>query len=173
MTVELSVALTFNLRFPVEDPCVLVGELDGVRIVSSKTQELLQEVPLVCQDIFKIASMAPGALLLEAHREYEVRTHLSDSATRSLAVSEHPVASVCVEVESEGRRVSEGDQGAKRAGRGCGTVRGGGGTRIRPPHPEIPAQGESDGPPDWFLCQRAVLYCLDLSTRRRRLESAF
>lgn len=81
MTVELFLALTFNLRFPVEDQCVLVGELDGVRIISSKTQELLQEVPLVCQDIFKIASMAPGALLLEAHREYEVGTHLSDSAT--------------------------------------------------------------------------------------------
>lgn len=82
VTVELSLALTFNLRFPVEDQCVLVGELDGVRIISSKTQELLQEVPLVCQDIFKIASMAPGALLLEAHREYEVGTRLSDSATR-------------------------------------------------------------------------------------------
>ncbi|KAF0046362.1 hypothetical protein F2P81_002891 [Scophthalmus maximus] len=57
--------------FPLEDPCVLVGELDGVRIISSTNQELLQEVPLVCQDMFKIASMAPGALLLEAHREYE------------------------------------------------------------------------------------------------------
>uniref|UniRef100_A0A3Q1GUK0 Vacuolar protein sorting-associated protein 16 homolog n=1 Tax=Acanthochromis polyacanthus TaxID=80966 RepID=A0A3Q1GUK0_9TELE len=55
-----------------QDPCVLIGELDGVRIISSTNQELLQEVPLVCQDIFKIASMAPGALLLEAHREYEV-----------------------------------------------------------------------------------------------------
>lgn len=51
---------------------MLVGEMDGVRLISSTTQELLQEVPLVCQDIFKIASMAPGALLLEAHREYEV-----------------------------------------------------------------------------------------------------
>uniref|UniRef100_A0A3Q1I310 Vacuolar protein sorting-associated protein 16 homolog n=1 Tax=Acanthochromis polyacanthus TaxID=80966 RepID=A0A3Q1I310_9TELE len=65
------VPLLFS-RFPIEDPCVLIGELDGVRIISSTNQELLQEVPLVCQDIFKIASMAPGALLLEAHREYEV-----------------------------------------------------------------------------------------------------
>lgn len=67
-------ALTFDPRFPVEEQCVLVGELDGVRVINSKSQELLQEVPLVCQDIFKIASMAPGALLLEAHREYEVGT---------------------------------------------------------------------------------------------------
>lgn len=60
-----------------EEKCVLVGELDGVRVISSRSQELLQEVPLVCQDIFKIASMAPGALLLEAHREYEVGTVLT------------------------------------------------------------------------------------------------
>lgn len=57
-----------------DDPCALVGELDGVRIISSTHQDFLQEVPLVCQDMFKIASMAPGALLLEAHREYQVRT---------------------------------------------------------------------------------------------------
>lgn len=67
-------ALTFDPRFLVEEQCVLVGELDGVRVINSRSQELLQEVPLVCQDIFKIASMAPGALLLEAHREYEVGT---------------------------------------------------------------------------------------------------
>uniref|UniRef100_A0A8C9XXH8 Vacuolar protein sorting-associated protein 16 homolog n=1 Tax=Sander lucioperca TaxID=283035 RepID=A0A8C9XXH8_SANLU len=65
------VTLTPDPRFPLEDPCVLIGELDGVRIISSANQELLQEVPLVCQEIFKIASMAPGALLLEAHREYQ------------------------------------------------------------------------------------------------------
>lgn len=64
-----------------EEKCVLVGELDGVRVISSRSQELLQEVPLVCQDIFKIASMAPGALLLEAHREYEVWTALTFDPT--------------------------------------------------------------------------------------------
>ncbi|MEQ2165628.1 hypothetical protein GOODEAATRI_019070, partial [Goodea atripinnis] len=62
------------LMFPMEDQSVLVGELDGVRIIGSISQELLQEVPVVCQDIFKIASMAPGALLLEAHREYEQKS---------------------------------------------------------------------------------------------------
>lgn len=64
-----------------------MGELDGVRIISSTNQELLQEVPLVCQDIFKIASMAPGALLLEAHREYEVPSVHPDSPTERLEPS--------------------------------------------------------------------------------------
>uniref|UniRef100_A0A3B5MEK5 Vacuolar protein sorting-associated protein 16 homolog n=1 Tax=Xiphophorus couchianus TaxID=32473 RepID=A0A3B5MEK5_9TELE len=71
-------------RFPLEDQSVLVGELDGVRIIGSISQELLQEVPLVCQDIFKIASMAPGALLLEAHREYEKSSQKADEYLREI-----------------------------------------------------------------------------------------
>ncbi|XP_039885922.1 vacuolar protein sorting-associated protein 16 homolog isoform X1 [Simochromis diagramma] len=73
-----------TIQYPIEDPCVLVGEMDGVRIISSSNQELLQEVPLVCQDIFKIASMAPGALLLEAHREYEKSSQKADEYLREI-----------------------------------------------------------------------------------------
>uniref|UniRef100_A0A8C9Y1N0 Vacuolar protein sorting-associated protein 16 homolog n=1 Tax=Sander lucioperca TaxID=283035 RepID=A0A8C9Y1N0_SANLU len=78
------VTLTPDPRFPLEDPCVLIGELDGVRIISSANQELLQEVPLVCQEIFKIASMAPGALLLEAHREYQKSSQKADEYLREI-----------------------------------------------------------------------------------------
>lgn len=73
-----------TIQFPLEDRSVLVGELDGVRIIGSSSQELLQEVPLVCQDIFKIASMAPGALLLEAHREYEKCSQKADEYLREI-----------------------------------------------------------------------------------------
>uniref|UniRef100_A0A674PM93 Vacuolar protein sorting-associated protein 16 homolog n=1 Tax=Takifugu rubripes TaxID=31033 RepID=A0A674PM93_TAKRU len=73
-----------TIQFPIEDQCVLVGEMDGVRILSTRSHELLQEVPLVCQDIFKIASMAPGALLLEAHREYEKSSQKADEYLREL-----------------------------------------------------------------------------------------
>uniref|UniRef100_A0A8C9XYI8 Vacuolar protein sorting-associated protein 16 homolog n=1 Tax=Sander lucioperca TaxID=283035 RepID=A0A8C9XYI8_SANLU len=73
-----------TIQFPLEDPCVLIGELDGVRIISSANQELLQEVPLVCQEIFKIASMAPGALLLEAHREYQKSSQKADEYLREI-----------------------------------------------------------------------------------------
>ena len=60
-------------RYTLDEESVCVAELDGVRIIGGSRHELLQEVPSACQDIFKIASMAPGALLLEAHKEYEVR----------------------------------------------------------------------------------------------------
>lgn len=97
--------LTTDVRFPIEDPCFLVGELDGVRLISSTNQELLQEVPLVCQDIFKIASMAPGALLLEAHREYEVRTSHSNSLTPIWIFHSHQNICVLVLCRNRVRRL--------------------------------------------------------------------
>uniref|UniRef100_A0A9J7X8H6 Vacuolar protein sorting-associated protein 16 homolog n=1 Tax=Cyprinus carpio carpio TaxID=630221 RepID=A0A9J7X8H6_CYPCA len=60
-----------TIQYHLEDDSILVPELDGVRIISGTHHELLQEVPGACEEIFKIASMAPGALLLEAHKEYE------------------------------------------------------------------------------------------------------
>uniref|UniRef100_A0A671T659 Vacuolar protein sorting-associated protein 16 homolog n=1 Tax=Sinocyclocheilus anshuiensis TaxID=1608454 RepID=A0A671T659_9TELE len=60
-----------TIQYHLDDDSILVPELDGVRIISGTHHELLQEVPGACEEIFKIASMAPGALLLEAHKEYE------------------------------------------------------------------------------------------------------
>lgn len=94
--------LTLDLRFSLDDQCVLVGEMDGVRIISSTNHELLQEVPLACQDIFKIASMAPGALLLEAHREYEVKVSLLDTLIPLSIIVLEQLISAGVEVKSEG-----------------------------------------------------------------------
>lgn len=120
--------------------------MDGVRIISSTNQELLQEVPLVCQEIFKIASMAPGALLLEAHREYEVGCSLSHWRTKPVSASFSPDAYVlfhfCVEVESEGWWVPERDQRAKHAWRSGFPMHRGSRTRIRPKYAEIPDEGE-------------------------------
>uniref|UniRef100_A0A667IZW1 Vacuolar protein sorting-associated protein 16 homolog n=1 Tax=Lynx canadensis TaxID=61383 RepID=A0A667IZW1_LYNCA len=57
--------------FVLDEDSYLVPELDGVRIFSRSTHEFLHEVPVASEEIFKIASMAPGALLLEAQKEYE------------------------------------------------------------------------------------------------------
>uniref|UniRef100_A0AAV2MHR4 Vacuolar protein sorting-associated protein 16 homolog n=1 Tax=Knipowitschia caucasica TaxID=637954 RepID=A0AAV2MHR4_KNICA len=73
-----------TIQFPLDQTSVLVPELDGVRIICGTHQELLQEVPLVSQEIFKIASMSPGALLLEAHREYEKHSQKADEYLREI-----------------------------------------------------------------------------------------
>ncbi|MEE6489900.1 hypothetical protein FKM82_015712 [Ascaphus truei] len=59
-------------KFPLDEESYMVPELDGVRIFSRSTHEFLHEIPKVTEEIFKIASMAPGALLLEAQKEYEL-----------------------------------------------------------------------------------------------------
>eukprot|EP00070_Physeter_catodon_P047870 XP_028354764.1 vacuolar protein sorting-associated protein 16 homolog isoform X3 [Physeter catodon] len=60
-----------GIQFVLDEDSYLVPELDGVRIFSRSTHEFLHEVPVASEEIFKIASMAPGALLLEAQKEYE------------------------------------------------------------------------------------------------------
>lgn len=101
-----------TIQFPLDSVSVLVPELDGVRVLSGSHQELLQEVPLVCQEIFKIASMSPGALLLEAHREYEKLSQRADEYLRE--IKEQSVLSEAVRqcVEAAGH---EWDCGTQKA----------------------------------------------------------
>ncbi|XP_056156958.1 vacuolar protein sorting-associated protein 16 homolog isoform X1 [Lampris incognitus] len=75
---------TDTIQYPLDEECVCVGELDGVRLIGGSRHELLQEVPAVCEEIFKIASMAPGALLLEAHKEYEKSSQKADEYLREI-----------------------------------------------------------------------------------------
>ncbi|OCT93499.1 vacuolar protein sorting-associated protein 16 homolog [Xenopus laevis] len=73
-----------GVHFPLDEPSFLVPELDGVRIISPSTHEFLHEIPKVTEDIFKIASMAPGALLLEAQKEYEKESQKADDYLREI-----------------------------------------------------------------------------------------
>lgn len=73
-----------TIQYHLDDDCLLVPELDGIRIINKTHHELLQEVPGACEEIFKIASMAPGALLLEAYKEYEKKSQKSDEYLREI-----------------------------------------------------------------------------------------
>ncbi|KAL3280277.1 hypothetical protein HHI36_017771 [Cryptolaemus montrouzieri] len=53
----------------------LAQEVDGVRIISNNTHELLQKVPHVVQKIFRINSTEPGSFLLEASKQFQKRSH--------------------------------------------------------------------------------------------------
>ncbi|KAE8628373.1 hypothetical protein XENTR_v10007488 [Xenopus tropicalis] len=78
-----------GVHFPLDEPSFIVPELDGIRIVSSSTHEFLHEIPKVTEDIFKIASMAPGALLLEAQKEYEKESQKADDYLREIKDQNH------------------------------------------------------------------------------------
>ncbi|XP_075464963.1 vacuolar protein sorting-associated protein 16 homolog isoform X2 [Ascaphus truei] len=72
------------ISFPLDEESYMVPELDGVRIFSRSTHEFLHEIPKVTEEIFKIASMAPGALLLEAQKEYEKESQKADDYLREI-----------------------------------------------------------------------------------------
>jgi len=60
----------------------LVQEWDGVRIISQGCHELLSEVAPAVQSIFRIASIAPGALLLMASQAFQSKSHTADEYLR-------------------------------------------------------------------------------------------
>uniref|UniRef100_A0A8C3C4X7 Vacuolar protein sorting-associated protein 16 homolog n=1 Tax=Cairina moschata TaxID=8855 RepID=A0A8C3C4X7_CAIMO len=72
------------IQFVLDEDSYLVPELDGVRILSRTSHEFLHEIPEASQEIFKIASMAPGALLLEAQKEYEKESQKADEYLREI-----------------------------------------------------------------------------------------
>ncbi|KAM6346728.1 vacuolar protein sorting-associated protein 16 homolog isoform 3-T3 [Podargus strigoides] len=72
------------IQFVLDEDSYLVPELDGVRILSRTSHEFLHEIPEASQEIFRIASMAPGALLLEAQKEYEKESQKADEYLREI-----------------------------------------------------------------------------------------
>ena len=72
----------FNLI--VERPSLLVQEVDGLRIISNRSHEFLQQVPQVVSEIFQIGSIAPGSLLVEAKKEFDKKSHKADEYLRIL-----------------------------------------------------------------------------------------
>ncbi|XP_057244559.1 vacuolar protein sorting-associated protein 16 homolog, partial [Malurus melanocephalus] len=60
------------------------GNPPGAAATSSVTHTGVLGVPLASQEIFRIASMAPGALLLEAQKEYEKESQKADEYLREI-----------------------------------------------------------------------------------------
>ncbi|CAN7980220.1 unnamed protein product [Ixodes pacificus] len=72
------------INYPVDVPLHLVQEVDGVRLIGNTIHELLQKVPNVVKDVFRIGSMDPGALLLAASVEFEKKSYKADEYLRSI-----------------------------------------------------------------------------------------
>lgn len=62
-----------------DGPVHLVTEIDGVRVLSSCSHEMIQKVPNVVQRIFRINSTDPASYLLEASKQFQKKSHKADS----------------------------------------------------------------------------------------------
>nr|CAG4641471.1 EOG090X01BU [Eurycercus lamellatus] len=71
-----------NFTLILDSPGHINPEIDGLRIITNTGHEFLQKVPQANQDIFRIGSMAPGAILVEASREFQKRGHRAEEYIR-------------------------------------------------------------------------------------------
>jgi len=72
-------------------------EIDGLRIITNTGHEFLQRVPAANQEIFRIGSMAPGAILMEASREFQKRSHRAEEYIRLVKDQLELAVSQCIE----------------------------------------------------------------------------
>ncbi|KAK6182738.1 hypothetical protein SNE40_010352 [Patella caerulea] len=72
------------IKYNFESFVYLVQEEDGLRIIGNELHQFLQKVPDVTEQIFKIGSMEPGAMLYEASKEFSRRSQKADEYIRMI-----------------------------------------------------------------------------------------
>lgn len=68
----ISIAGDSNL-YPYDPAIFLIPEMDGIRILTNSTMEMIQRVPKCVTNIFAINSQEPSSFLFEAHKKYKVK----------------------------------------------------------------------------------------------------
>ncbi|XP_077989106.1 vacuolar protein sorting-associated protein 16 homolog [Glandiceps talaboti] len=72
------------VKYNMDSAVYMVPELDGLRIIGRYTHDFLQKVPQMVELVFKIGSMAPGAMLYEASREFQKGSQKADEYIRMI-----------------------------------------------------------------------------------------
>ncbi|KAI8391556.1 Vps16, C-terminal region-domain-containing protein [Radiomyces spectabilis] len=85
------------IKFSYEDPIYLASEIDGVKIISNDKYEFLQKIPAATEEIFKIGSTSPAAMLFDALEHYEKKSPKADENIRSIRTELVDAVDCCIE----------------------------------------------------------------------------
>ncbi|XP_055354396.1 vacuolar protein sorting-associated protein 16 homolog [Paramacrobiotus metropolitanus] len=85
------------INFLFDSPVHLVSETDCLRIISRDTHDMIQKVPATTQAVMKLGSMAPGAALLEAYREYEALSYKADEYLKLVKPTLEDAINQCID----------------------------------------------------------------------------
>ncbi|KAI9347012.1 Vps16, N-terminal region-domain-containing protein [Obelidium mucronatum] len=85
------------IRYAFEGIIHLVSEIDGVRIITNDKCQFLQKVPNVTEEIFKIGSTAPGAILFDAYDHFQRKSPRADENIRSIKSELSLAVDACLE----------------------------------------------------------------------------
>lgn len=89
-------------KYPLHSPCVLMPEIDGVRMLSSSTCEFMHRVTTHSLAVLRIGSMEVGALLNDAYKEYEGdESHKADEYIRFIKDRLPEAVTHCVKAAEE------------------------------------------------------------------------
>ncbi|CAG8453383.1 779_t:CDS:10 [Ambispora leptoticha] len=90
------------IKHTYDDAIYLIPEVDGVRVISSDKCEFLQKSSLlpytdVTEDIFKIGSTTPGAMLFDALDHFEKKSPKADENIRSIRPELADAVDACID----------------------------------------------------------------------------
>ncbi|CAG0912360.1 unnamed protein product [Notodromas monacha] len=88
---------SFSLNFDLFGVHLAV-EMDCVRIYTPASHEILQQVPKDTVKAFRIGSMSPGAILIEASKEFENHSHKADDYMRMIRDNLDVAVEECLQV---------------------------------------------------------------------------
>ena len=98
------------MKYTYDEPAVLLPEVDGVRVFTSRSLELLQRVPDATVDVFRIGSTSPAALLHDALSHFDARSVKADDNMRAIGPEQMAAATMaCAEAATH-----EWEQAAQR-----------------------------------------------------------
>ena len=85
------------IKYSYDSTVTLVPEMDGIRIIGRTSHEFLQKVPPVVEDVFKIGSISPGAMLYEAAQEFQKGSQRTDEYIRMIKDKLDEAVKQCIE----------------------------------------------------------------------------
>eukprot|EP00116_Pleurobrachia_bachei_P015631 sb/3475893/ len=66
---------TEPIEYLTDGEVFVVPEMDGLRMISSKTHELIRRVPASLVEVLGMGSLQPGAVLFDAQKEFNKGSH--------------------------------------------------------------------------------------------------
>ncbi|KAH8278657.1 hypothetical protein KR018_006656 [Drosophila ironensis] len=86
--------------FPYDPVMFLVAEMDGVRIITQTSHEMIQRLPKCVENIFAVNSQEPASYLFEAQKKFEEESYKSDEYLSMCRGKLDEAVSECIEAAS-------------------------------------------------------------------------
>ncbi|KAI9229181.1 MAG: Vps16, N-terminal region-domain-containing protein [Piptocephalis tieghemiana] len=85
------------VQYSIPESLVLVPEIDGVRVIAETTCDFIQKVPLAAEEVFRIGSTSPAAMLYDALDHFDNGNPKAEEHIRAIRVDLPEAVDRCLE----------------------------------------------------------------------------